>query len=88
MESLRDEVERFFADYSTRFNLALVDNPISDIDGAASAMADSLIESSPLGIRCGKNNAGLRAIISKGYAFYQIHTVNGHRVDRAYRTGI
>ncbi len=64
-------IERFFAGYAARFNRALGDAPVVDVEGTASAFADCFIEASPRGVNCGKNDSQFRAMIPQGVEFYR-----------------
>lgn len=57
-------------EYAVRFNDALAGKD-ADIEGTIASFADCFIEASPLGVTCGKNDAGFREAIPQGYAFYK-----------------
>jgi hypothetical protein len=61
----------FFAEYEARTNRALADPARLDIEATAKAFADCFIAANPNGVTCGKNDAGLRDPIPKGFEFYR-----------------
>ncbi len=61
----------FFDAYEARFNNALSDQPFIDAEATAAAFAEHFIESSPVGVICGKNDARFREQIPKGMEFYR-----------------
>lgn len=64
------QLETFFDQYAERLNKAL-NNEQSDIDTTVNCFANCFIESSPLGVICGKNDKDFRKKIPEGYAFYR-----------------
>lgn len=70
METFKNQINRFFEDYETRFNHAL-SGADADIDGTVHAFTSCFIEASPLGVSCAKNDSTFREAIPKGYAFYK-----------------
>ncbi len=64
------QLETFFDEYAQRVNQALNDEP-SDIDATVNSFANCFIESSPLGVICGKNDKDFRKNIAEGYVFYR-----------------
>ena len=69
VESVRQQLEEFFAAYAVRFNEGLTGEP--DIEGTAGAFTEWFIEANPGGVSCGKNDDVFRMRIPQGYAFYR-----------------
>ena len=72
----------FFAEYERRTNQALADPPDVDIEASANAFADFFIGASPKGVRCGANDAELRAAIPQGFEFYRSIRTKSMRIVR------
>ena len=71
MSKKKKSIEDFFADYESNFNNAMSDNP-SDVDiQVQKSFADCFIESSPLGVNCGKNDGEFLKRIKQGFDFYK-----------------
>lgn len=70
MKTKNKDIETFFNHYEKRVNDALIGKKI-DADEAADCFADCFIESSPLGVICGKNDAEFKKQMLKGYEFYK-----------------
>ena len=66
-----ETIERFFAGYAARFNRALGDAPVMDVEGTAAAFADCFVAANPQGVACGKNDSRFRAAIPQGWEFYR-----------------
>ena len=71
MHHTDERLERFFADYAERFNRALAEPPVVDVEGTAAAFAGCFVEASPRGVTCGKNDDTFRATIPQGAEFYR-----------------
>jgi len=69
MEDIKQKTEAFFKAYEDRFNQGLTGNV--NVEGTAAAFADSFIESSPVGVIAGKNDAEFRKAIPQGAAYYK-----------------
>jgi len=67
---VRDGVEKFFDRYAERFDSFLVADVV-DAEQTAGCFAECFIESSPVGVICGKNDEQFRTAIPQGYAFYK-----------------
>lgn len=70
MKTKDKDIETFFNHYEKRVNDALNGKKIN-ADEAADSFADCFIESSPLGVICGKNDAEFKKQMLKGYEFYK-----------------
>lgn len=70
MKTKNKDIETFFNHYEKRVNDALIGKKI-DADEATDSFADCFIESSPLGVICGKNDAEFKKQMLKGYEFYK-----------------
>ena len=66
-----ESIERFFAGYAARFNLALGDATVMDVEGTAAAFADCFVAANPQGVACGKNDRRFRTAIPQGWEFYR-----------------
>lgn len=64
------QIEHFFEAYAARVQQAL-DGHDPDVEQVMATFADCFVESSPVGVICGKNDAQFREAIPKGYAFYR-----------------
>ena len=64
-------MERFFARYAERFNLALADPPVMDVEGTAAAFADCFVAANPQGVACGRNDSRFHVAIPQGWEFYR-----------------
>lgn len=64
------QIEHFFDAYAARAQQAL-DGHDPDIEQVTAAFADCFVESGPVGVSCGKNDAQFREAIPKGYAYYR-----------------
>jgi hypothetical protein len=69
MDPLKKKVDEFFQRYEARFTEGISGKV--DIEGTTAAFANCFVEASPAGITCGKNDAGFREAIPKGYDFYR-----------------
>ncbi|TPD66882.1 hypothetical protein [Flavobacterium microcysteis] len=70
MKTQIKDAEIFFKNYEKRFNATLKDEKIH-LDATIASFADCFIESSPLGVICGKNDSEFKKRMSKGYEFYK-----------------
>jgi hypothetical protein len=70
MEQMKQTIDAFFQAYEKRFNDAIQHNQI-DAEGAADSFSECFIESSPVGVNCGKNGKEFRKKLEQGYAFYK-----------------
>jgi hypothetical protein len=66
-----EQIRQFFNEYAARFNRALQDPPVEDVEASAGAFADCFIGASPAGVRCGNNDEQFRTVIPQGNAFYR-----------------
>ena len=80
----RQKIEEFFAAYEEHFNNAL-SGRVSNIEEVmAQSFANCFIESSPLGVNCGKNDEHFPDVIKHGIGFYKsigsesMHITNTH----------
>ena len=64
-----DPLEAFFAAYAARFNAALADPPVEDVEATAGAFAACFVGAGPAGVRCAHNDAAFREQLPEGYAF-------------------
>ena len=71
MTAHEQQVRDFFARYEARFQDAIGDNPQVDVDGVVGSFADYFVESSPVGVQGGANDAQFREAIPQGYAMYR-----------------
>lgn len=69
MDQVKHKIDVFFQGYEARFASGIKGNV--DVEGTAAAFADCFVEASPAGIICGRNDAGFRESIPKGYDFYR-----------------
>ncbi len=70
MKTQNKNAESFFKDYEKRFNATLQGNK-AGINTTAESFTDYFIESSPLGVICGKNDSKFKERMLKGYEFYK-----------------
>ena len=71
MSKKKKQVEEFFTSYESHFNEGLA-NDSSDINDKISAsFAPCFVESSPLGVICGKNDSQFLEKIGQGFSFYK-----------------
>ena len=70
MSKRKKNVEEFFSNYEAHFNKALSNEHITT-EEMAQFFEDCFIESSPVGVICGKNDEQFRTAIPQGYAFYR-----------------
>jgi hypothetical protein len=71
MKNIKKNIEEFFGAYETHFNLA-VSGMQADINGVIrKSFADCFVESSPLGVICGKNDDEFLNRIQEGFNFYR-----------------
>lgn len=68
---LHAPIEAFFDAYARRFNAALADPPVEDVDATAAAFATYFVEASPVGVLGGANDRRFHAMIPQGNAFYR-----------------
>jgi len=64
------QLETFFQNYCERFNQALNGNT-PEVEETAAMFSDCMVEATPAGVICGKNDAVFREMIPKGYKFYR-----------------
>lgn len=69
-ENRKIRLEAFFKAYAKRFSDA-IEGKKPDVDGVVGSFADSFIESSPVGIITGNNNAEFKKAIPRGYEHYK-----------------
>lgn len=69
--SLHASIQSFFEAYARRFNNALADPPVEDIEGTANAFAKYFVEASPEGVNGGPNDHRFKAMLPQGNAFYR-----------------
>lgn len=65
-----ERIENFFDRYAERFN-GFLKNDVVDSEETAACFSECFVESSPLGVICGKNDEQFRAAIPQGYGFYK-----------------
>ena len=70
MKDKREQIENFFNLYAERFNKFLVEGVV-DAEETSGCFSDCFIESSPVGVICGKNDEQFKEVIPQGYAFYK-----------------
>lgn len=63
-------LENFFDRYAERLNKFLIDGSLN-AEETAECFSECFIESSPVGVICGKNDEQFRKAIPQGYAFYK-----------------
>lgn len=84
MSNQRQQIEEFFSSYEEHFNNALSGGASNIEEILAQSFANCFIESSPLGVNCGKNDEQFPDAIRKGIAFYKsigsesMHITNTH----------
>ena len=66
----RTQIEEFFTRYEARFNHYLQKEQLN-VDEVAGAFANCFVESSPVGVNCGQNDAQFREMIPQGFAHYR-----------------
>lgn len=70
METKNSDIDLFFERYATRFNKGLAgESP--DIEATVESFAAEFIEAGPSGVLAGKNDEQFKAVIPRGYAYYQ-----------------
>lgn len=70
METRDQSISSFFAAYEQRFNDVLRGQD-PDIKGVTGSFADCFVESSPVGVIYGKNDASFEEAILKGFKAYK-----------------
>ena len=70
MDKIQNQISNFFDQYEKRFNDAL-HGAAPDIKAVTESFADWFIESSPVGVICGKNDEHFQTAIPQGYAHYR-----------------
>lgn len=70
MKTNNKDIETFFDHYEERFNSAIKGKKTAT-DETVDSFTDCFIESSPLGVICGKNDVEFKNRIQKGYEFYK-----------------
>jgi hypothetical protein len=70
MSKRKKNIEEFFNAYESHFNNAISSGQINP-DDIRESFADCFIESSPLGVNCGKNDSGFLDKITQGLDFYK-----------------
>ena len=71
MSKKKKGIEDFFTEYALHFNSAMSDEQSDVGPWVQRSFADCFIESSPLGVQCGKNDDGLLKKIKEGFDFYK-----------------
>jgi hypothetical protein len=66
----RAAIQEFFTRYAARFNAYLQDEQL-DVEEVTGAFAKCFVESSPVGVNCGQNDAGFRQVIPQGFEHYR-----------------
>jgi hypothetical protein len=79
MENRSDDISTFFRRYENRVNEALVSGKIYARETAAS-FAKCFVESSPVGVNCGKNGWLFRQMIPRGFRFYRKIGITAMRI--------
>ncbi len=69
--AMRRKIESFFRRYAERFQRSLDDPSDVDTDGVVASFADYFVESSPAGVRGGKNGLAFKFMIGRGFAHYR-----------------
>jgi len=77
-----EQIRQFFSDYAARFNRALQDPPVEDVEASAGAFADCFIGAGPGGVSCGKNDEQLRTWIPQCNAFYRSIGTRSMQISR------
>lgn len=70
MSKRKKNIEEFFTAYEQHFNQAITSEQADERE-IKKSFADCFIESSPLGVQCGKNDDQFLERIKQGYAFYK-----------------
>jgi hypothetical protein len=70
MMEKEEQISRFFDEYAGNFQRVL-NGEEPDVEKAAACFAACFVESSPAGVKCGKNDAEFREMIPHGYRFYR-----------------
>lgn len=65
-----EQINAFFDEYENRFNRSL-QGETTDLKAAAGSFTECFMESSPLGVICGKNDKDFEKKMEQGYAFYK-----------------
>jgi hypothetical protein len=79
MENIKEKIEAFFKAYEKRFEEGLGGEP--DIKATRAAFASCFVESSPVGVNCGKNDEEFDKAIPQGYDFYRSIGTTGMTVS-------
>ena len=66
-----EKIREFFVKYAERFNNALQDPPVVDVDGVVNSFASFFLEASPVGVLGGPNDTAFRERIAQGFSFYK-----------------
>lgn len=71
-DHITQQINSFFDSYEKRFNQSLQgEETDTNTKAVADSFTDCFMESSPLGVICGKNDAGFAEKVKEGYTFYK-----------------
>jgi hypothetical protein len=71
MSKRKKAMDDFFSSYEKHFNDAMADSTSDVTDSIKNSFADCFVESSPVGVICGKNNDEFVGKIKQGFDFYR-----------------
>ena len=70
-DNFSDRIKLFFSEYERRFNDAMQDPAVVDVDGFITSFADFVVGGNHLGVSGGRNDEQFRTAMSKGFDFYK-----------------
>jgi hypothetical protein len=65
------KIDKFFEDYENNFNKGLSGKDTDINEDVVNSFADCFIESSPVGVICGKNDESFPQRVREGFDFYR-----------------
>lgn len=71
MSKKKKQVEEFFNTYESHFNEGLANDSPDILEKITASFAPCFVESSPLGVICGKNDSQFVEKIGEGFSFYK-----------------
>jgi hypothetical protein len=80
MATTEHALVRFLAEYETRLNRALSEDPVVDVEATAAGFASCFVAANPSGIVCSMNDEEFRAAIPKGFDFYRSIGTRGMKI--------
>lgn len=71
MDKRNNAIDNFFSSYEKHFNEAISQEGTDVVDSIKGSFAKCFVESSPVGVICGKNDDTFVARVKQGFAFYR-----------------